>query len=54
MDRACGDAGGTTNACLFEVPHRFAMGLLLGWLCHRTDSLAPCVLAHAEGSGFDG
>ena len=38
-------------AYLFEVPHRFAMGLMLGWLRHRTGSLAPCVLAHALHNG---
>ena len=40
------------GAYLFEVPHRFAMGLLLGWLRHRTGSLAPCVLAHALHNGI--
>lgn len=39
------------GAYLFEVPHRFAMGLMLGWLRHRTGSLAPCVLAHALHNG---
>ena len=31
---------------ILEVPHRFVMGLLLGWLRARTGSLWPCVLAH--------
>lgn len=31
---------------LFELPHRFVMGLALGWLRARTGSLAPCILAH--------
>lgn len=43
---------GLNGAYLFEVPHRLAMGLLLGWLRHRTGSLAPCVLAHAMHNGI--
>ena len=31
---------------VLEIPHRFIMGLLLGWLRARTGSLWPCVLAH--------
>ena len=29
-----------------EIPHRFALGLILGWLRWRTGSLVPCFLAH--------
>lgn len=31
---------------LFELPHRFLLGVLLGWLRAKTGSLWPCVLAH--------
>ena len=31
---------------ILELPHRFVMGLLLGWLRLRSGSLAPCILAH--------
>lgn len=30
----------------FSVPHRFVVGLLLGWLRARTESLVPGVVAH--------
>jgi len=42
-----GFSHGLNGGNLLEVPHRFAVGLLLGWLRHRTGSLLPCVLAHA-------
>ena len=32
---------------LFEVPHRFVCGLVLGALRERTGSLAPSIVAHA-------
>ncbi len=34
------------GAGLLEVPHRFLMGLVLGWLRARTGSLVPCMVAH--------
>lgn len=37
---------GLNGGFLLELPHRFAMGLVLGWLRARTGSLLPCVLAH--------
>jgi membrane protease YdiL (CAAX protease family) len=37
---------GLNGGGLFELPHRFAGGLLLGWLRHTSGSLAPCILAH--------
>ena len=37
---------GLNGAFLFELPHRFAAGLVLGWLRLRSGSLAPCILAH--------
>ncbi len=37
---------GLNGAGFLEVPTRFALGLVAGWLRHRTKSLAPCVLCH--------
>ncbi|MHC4512153.1 MAG: CPBP family glutamic-type intramembrane protease [Planctomycetota bacterium] len=37
---------GMGGGYVLELPHRFVMGLLLGWLRARSNSLAPCVLAH--------
>jgi membrane protease YdiL (CAAX protease family) len=37
---------GLNGGFVLELPHRFVMGLLLGWLRARSASLWPCVLAH--------
>jgi len=37
---------GLNGAGFLEVPTRFALGLVAGWLRHRTKSLSPCVLCH--------
>jgi len=37
---------GMGGGYVLELPHRFVMGLLLGWLRARGNSLVPCVLAH--------
>lgn len=37
---------GANGGFVLEFPHRFAGGLLLGWLRWRTGSIVPCVLAH--------
>lgn len=37
---------GLNGAHFLEVPHRFAMGCVLGWLRATTGSLWPCVAAH--------
>ena len=37
---------GLNGGFVLEMPHRFAMGLVLGWLRAQTASLTPCVLAH--------
>jgi len=37
---------GLNGAGLFEVPHRFVVGLGLGWLRLRSGSLWPGILAH--------
>ncbi|MEM7204958.1 MAG: CPBP family glutamic-type intramembrane protease [Planctomycetota bacterium] len=37
---------------LIGFPHRFAGGLLFGWLRERTGSLAPCIIAHAVHNGL--
>lgn len=37
---------GLNGGLTLELPHRFVMGLLLGWLRARTGSIWPCVLAH--------
>ena len=37
---------GLNGGFILELPPRFVMGLLLGWLRARTGSLWPCVLAH--------
>jgi len=29
-----------------QMPHAFLMGLLLGWLYYRTDSIIPCIVFH--------
>ncbi len=42
---------GLNGAFLLEIPHRFAMGLALGWLRARSASLWPCVLAHFVHNG---
>ena len=39
------------GAAMLEVPHRFATGLVLGWLRDRSSSLLPCILAHALHNG---
>ena len=36
---------GLKGGGLFELPHRFAGGRMLGWLRHTSGSLAPCILA---------
>ena len=38
---------GLNGGYLLELPHRFVMGLVLGWLRVRTGSLSPGVLTHA-------
>jgi sodium transport system permease protein len=38
---------GLNGGRYLELPHRFAGGLLLGWLRHRTGSLAPPIAGHA-------
>ncbi len=38
---------GLNGGGIFEVPHRFAGGLLLGWVRWKTGSLWPCILGHA-------
>ena len=42
----CGNLLRLLYGYVLELPHRFVMGLLLGWLRARSNSLAPCVLAH--------
>ena len=42
---------GFNGGAFLEIPHRFAAGLLFGWLRLRTGSLAPCILAHAVLNG---
>lgn len=37
---------GLNGAQMAELPTRFFLGLILGWLRARTDSLWPCVAAH--------
>ncbi|MFT4541773.1 MAG: membrane protease YdiL (CAAX protease family) [Planctomycetota bacterium] len=39
---------GLNGAGLLELPHRFTLGLALGWLRMHTNSLWPCILAHAS------
>jgi hypothetical protein len=29
-----------------QLPHAFLVGLLLGWMYYRTDSIVPCVVYH--------
>lgn len=43
---------GLNGAGLFEVPHRFLLGLALGWLRQRSGSLWPCIVAHALHNGL--
>ncbi|HVS18930.1 MAG TPA: type II CAAX endopeptidase family protein [Planctomycetota bacterium] len=38
------------GAFWLEVPHRFAFGLLLGWLRAHSGSLGPCVIAHGTNN----
>jgi membrane protease YdiL (CAAX protease family) len=38
------------EAWIFSVPHRFAGGLLFGWLRARSGSLVPPVLGHATNN----
>lgn len=38
---------GWNGGVLLELPHRFAVGLLLGWVRHRTGSLLPAIAGHA-------
>ncbi len=38
---------GLNGVYLLELPHRFAMGLVLGWLRWRSGSVAPPIVAHA-------
>lgn len=42
---------GLNGAYLFEIPHRFASGLLFGWLRARSGSLLPSITAHALHNG---
>lgn len=42
---------GLNGGFLLELPHRFVMGLCLGWLRATTGSLWPCVLAHFLHNG---
>jgi membrane protease YdiL (CAAX protease family) len=37
---------GLNGAWLLELPHRFVIGVLLGWLRLRSGSVWPCVAAH--------
>lgn len=37
---------GLSGGFLLELPHRFLVGIALGWLRHHTGSLWPPVLAH--------
>ena len=37
---------GLNGGVIYELPHRFIMGLILGWLRARTGSLLPGMLAH--------
>lgn len=41
-----GMSHGLGEGSFLEVPHRFAVGLILGWLRARSGSLLPCILAH--------
>lgn len=41
---------GLGDGAFFEIPHRFTMGLVLGWLRARTASLAPCMIAHGTNN----
>ncbi len=43
IEAACDSCGLTY---LLEIPHRFAGGLVLGWLRHKTNTLWSCILAH--------
>ncbi|MFY9343166.1 MAG: CPBP family intramembrane glutamic endopeptidase, partial [Planctomycetota bacterium] len=43
---------GLNGGYLLELPHRFAAGLIFGWLRWRTGSLVPAVLAHALHNGI--
>lgn len=38
---------GLNGGFVLEFPHRFVVGLGLGWLRQRGASLAPCIAAHA-------
>ncbi len=37
---------GLGGGFVLELPHRFVVGLLLGWLRLKTGSLLPCIFAH--------
>lgn len=41
---------GLNGAGLLEVPHRFVLGCLLGWLRARTGSLVPGMIAHGTNN----
>lgn len=41
---------GLGEGAFFEIPHRFTMGLVFGWLRARTGSLAPCMVAHGTNN----
>ncbi len=41
---------GLGEGAFLEIPHRFAMGLVFGWLRARTGSLAPCMIAHGANN----
>ena len=43
---------GLNGGFVLELPHRFVMGLCLGWLRAKTGSLWPCVLAHFLHNGI--
>jgi len=43
---------GLNGLWLLELPHRFVLGLLLGWLRARSGSVWPCVTAHMLHNGI--
>jgi len=43
---------GLNGGWVLEVPHRFAAGLLLGWLRARSGSLVPGIVGHAVLNGI--
>jgi len=36
---------------VYNVPGIFLMGLVLAWLCRRTGSVLPAIVAHAINNG---